>query len=165
MTGSALAWAGYGDSYGYSCSDGDGYGHDDGYSDGYSYGDGDSNGDGHGDYGYGIGNGYGNGYGDGHSDGYSYGDGDGDSFGDCCSNGCGHDDLESAAPLPARITSAVLRRAKACQNHVDLFAATFPDGAIYPRDIDRARSVGLDVEWAQERLALVPVITKKESRS
>jgi len=111
--------------------------------DGYGYGCGDGDG---------YGNGYGNGYGDGSGDGDVYGDG-GDYIAD----------LDRASPLPARITSAVLRRAKACQSHVDLFAATFPAGAaVYPRDIDRARSVGLDIEWAHQRLALMPVIDKKQ---
>ena len=133
--------------YGYDGSgDGDGDGGGDGYGYGYGYGGGDGNG-------YGNGNGYGYGNGNGYGYGYGYSDGDGDCY------GAGYiADLESAAPLPARITSAVLRRAKACQNHVDLFAATFPAGAMYPRDIDRARSVGLDVEWAQDALALIPVI-------
>jgi len=142
------------------CGDGDGYGNGYGYGygggDGYGYGCGD--GDGYGN-GYGNGYGYGNGDGDGYGDGDVYGDGDGDG-GDYIA------DLDRASPLPVRITSAVLRRVNACQDHVDLFGATFPAGAaVYPRDIARARSAGLNIEWAQERLALVPVITKKESRS
>lgn len=44
---------------------------------------------------------------------------------------------------------------KACGDQFTTFSRTFPDGAVWPRDIEKARSAGLDVGWAQKNLGLL----------
>jgi hypothetical protein len=109
---------------------------------GYGYGDG---------YGYGPGYGDGYGYGSGYGDGYGYGSGYGDGYG----SGSGYGShVVTCSPCDITVTVSDLIRHAACGSGVSVFAATFPDGAVWPRDADKARVAGLDVSWAEAKLGL-----------
>ena len=47
-----------------------------------------------------------------------------------------------------KITKQMLIDAKACENQVKLFEATFPASATWPNDMEKASRAGLDVPWA-----------------
>ena len=47
-----------------------------------------------------------------------------------------------------KITKQMLIDAKACEDQVKLFEATFPDGATWPDDMEKASRAELDVRWA-----------------
>ena len=47
-----------------------------------------------------------------------------------------------------KITKQTLIDAKACEDQVELFEATFPDGATWPDDMEKASRAKLDVPWA-----------------
>jgi hypothetical protein len=47
-----------------------------------------------------------------------------------------------------KITKQTLVNAEACEDQVELFEATFPDGATWPDDMEEASRAGLDVSWA-----------------
>ena len=52
------------------------------------------------------------------------------------------------------ITSAMLVEAGACHDQLDLFRKTFPHGCrLTLANVQKALSVGLDVDWAVERFA------------
>ena len=53
-----------------------------------------------------------------------------------------------------KITKQALVDAQACKNQVELFEATFPDGATWPDDMEKASRAGLDVRWAIIELGL-----------
>ena len=124
---------------------GSGYGYGDGYGDGYGYGYGSGSGYG---YGYGYGDGYGDGYG--YGSGYGYGDGYGDGYG----SGYG-DDLVRCTPVASLVTKNDLHAKSACADQLKLFIKTFPDGCNWPTDAQRARDIGLDVNWARTNLGLL----------
>ena len=89
------------------------------------------------------------GFGSGVGSGYGYGLAEGDIAGS----------VQSVHSVPRRITSAMLRKAGACSDGICAFERTFPDGAEYPRDIEAARRVGLDVSYLASGLGL-PVPAK-----
>ena len=123
--------------YGYGYGDGSGYGSGSGSGDGSGYGSGSGSG-------YGYGSGYGDGYGSGYGDGDGSGDGSGDGYG-----------VTKCDPARARVTLERLKENKACASAVRVFIREFPDGAIWPDDADKARAVGLDIEWAKKTLGLL----------
>ena len=53
-----------------------------------------------------------------------------------------------------RITKQILIDAKACNDQVKLFEKTFPDGATWPDDVEKASRAGLDVSWAARKFKL-----------
>ena len=53
-----------------------------------------------------------------------------------------------------KITKQMLADAKACENQVELFDKTFPDGATWPDDMEKASRAGLDVRWAIRKFEL-----------
>ena len=118
----------------------------DGFGDGFGYGDGDSSGDGYGDS-SGSGSGFGDGYGsgDGFGDGYGFGFGYGDG-------------LERSVPVPVTVRVGHLKGA--CGDQVALFRRTFPNGAEWPTDIQKAIDAGLNVEWVKS-IGLLPPITER----
>ena len=104
---------------------------------GSGYGDGDG-------YGYGYGSGYGDG--DGYGYGYGYGDGSGYGYGD---------DIAACSPCDFAVDASMLHARKACADQVATFERVFPDGAVWPRDADKARAAGLDLGWARKNLGLL----------
>ena len=53
-----------------------------------------------------------------------------------------------------KVTKQMLVDAKACENQVKLFEATFPDGATWPDDMEKASRAGLGVQWAIRKFKL-----------
>ena len=52
-----------------------------------------------------------------------------------------------------KITTEILKSKKACQDQVDLFIETFPEGTEVTEEAClKAASVGIDFEWASENL-------------
>jgi hypothetical protein len=152
---------GFGSGYGYGSGYGDGSGSGYGDGSGDGYGDGDGYGSGSGDgsgYGYGYGYGSGSGYGDGSGDGYGYGSGSGygDGSGDGSGSGSG-EDIHRCSPYDVRVTDERLlgAGAEASCEQLQQFRRTFPDGAVWPRDMERAAEAGLQVGWAVEALGLL----------
>ena len=89
-------------------------------------------------------------------DGYGSGDGSGDGYGD----GYGSiEDLVFCVPLSVNVTAKMLREHKACADYLQLFERTFPSGAQWPRDRDQAIAAGLDLNWARQKLGLLPVLS------
>jgi hypothetical protein len=90
----------------------------------------------------GSGDGYGSGYG------YGYGDGSG--------SGSGYGDgVIKCAPLAITLTAGHLKAADACLEGRREFDRLFPNGAEWPRDYEKARDAGLDIEWARKNLGLL----------
>ena len=122
----------------------------DGSGSGDCYGSGDGSGDG---------DCYGSGDGDGYGDGDCYGNGSGFSSGYGSGSGSGSD-VERCRPAATLITIEHLRAVDACIGAIRLFKRAFPRGGEFPRDIAKAESVGLDLEWACEKLGLIPPRTE-----
>lgn len=75
--------------------------------------------------------------GSGYGSGYGYGSGDGFLI-----------QLARMLSPAVTITSRWLRRNEACSEQVDLFNATFPDGAEpTPENLERAQNEGLETAW------------------
>jgi len=53
-----------------------------------------------------------------------------------------------------KITKQMLIDADACDDQVALFEKTFPDGATWPDDVEKAGRAGLDVGWAAVKFKL-----------
>jgi len=53
-----------------------------------------------------------------------------------------------------RITQQMLIDAKACNDQIALFKKTFPGGATWPDDVEKAGRAGLDVSWAAMKFKL-----------
>ena len=53
-----------------------------------------------------------------------------------------------------KITKQTLIDAKACEDQVELFEATFPDGATWPDDMEKASRAELNVPWAIHKFKL-----------
>jgi hypothetical protein len=53
-----------------------------------------------------------------------------------------------------KITNQALVDAQACEDQVELFEATFPDGATWPDDMEKASRAKLDVQWAIRKFKL-----------
>ena len=75
-----------------------------------------------------------------------YGSGFGDGLGD--GDGYGSGPVLRAANLPiVKITAEIFANTGACSDGIEDIAKHFPDGAMYPRDVEKARDLGMDVSW------------------
>lgn len=57
-----------------------------------------------------------------------------------------------------KITRQMLVDHRACEDQVELFKKTFPDGATWPDDMKKASRAGLNLQWAARNLKLSGVV-------
>lgn len=149
----------------------DGSGHGYGFdllagNSGYGSGSADGSGSGYGsattecdDESYGSSSSLGSGHGYGSSSGESYGYGFGSSLGEGHRHGIRPVGyvlaVADAYPPAARVSRRLLQQLGACSEQIELFSASFPQGALPTgENLRRAHEVGVNLEWLLDKVGL-----------
>jgi len=83
-----------------------------------------------------------------HGYGYGYGYGSGDGY------GSGYGDIAAASMEPITVSAALIKAQNPCADQYEKFRKSFPNGITIPADIDKAVSLGLDIQWGAKALGI-----------